>query len=234
MRRPDLGVTFLLAALASAAGAEPAREAPAGGGLFDGGQLGSRKEPITVTSDTLDYDYKNNIVVYHGDVNAVQGQVKLRSNRLTVTLERAPAKNAAKGDPSKDPPKPDPSAKDKDNQKVREIIAEGNVRIDSGTRWATGGKATFEQTTRTVVLTDNPKLHDGENEVAGDRVIVYLDEDRSVVEGGRKRVKAVLYPGKDSGLAPKDTTGTPSGARDAEAPVVQGDVRAPAAGAACP
>jgi len=33
--------------------------------------------------------------------------------------------------------------------------------------------------------------------VAGDRVIVYLDEDRSVVEGGRKRVKAVLYPDRE-------------------------------------
>jgi hypothetical protein len=29
-------------------------------------------------------------------------------------------------------------------------------------------------------------------------VVVYLDEDRSVVEGGEKRVKAVLYPKRES------------------------------------
>jgi len=33
-------------------------------------------------------------------------------------------------------------------------------------------------------------LHEGSNEVVGDRVVVYLDENRSIVEGGRKRVKA--------------------------------------------
>jgi lipopolysaccharide export system protein LptA len=81
------------------------------------------------------------------------------------------------------------------------------VRIDNGTRWATGGRAVFEQGNRTFVLTETPVLHDGSNEVTGDRVIVYLDENRSEVVGGKKRVKAVLYPGKDGGLGapgPKD------------------------------
>jgi lipopolysaccharide export system protein LptA len=50
-------------------------------------------------------------------------------------------------------------------------------------------------------------LHDGPNEVVGDRVVVYLDEDRSVVEGGRKRVKAVLFPGKQPGADGKTAGG---------------------------
>ena len=78
--------------------------------------------------------------------------------------------------------------------RLQTVVASGNVRIDQGTRWAIGGRATFDQTNRTLVLTENPVLHDGPNEVAGDRVVVYLDQDRSVVEGGRKRVKAVLHP----------------------------------------
>jgi lipopolysaccharide export system protein LptA len=81
---------------------------------------------------------------------------------------------------------------------VQNIVAVGNVRIDQGTRWAVGGQAVFDQGQRTLVLTENPVLHDGPNVVAGDRVIVYLDENRSVVEGGRKRVKAVLYPNSDN------------------------------------
>jgi lipopolysaccharide export system protein LptA len=97
----------------------------------------------------------------------------------------------------------DPNAS---RQRLQEVIAVGNVRIDNGTRWATGGRAVFEQGTRTVVLTETPVLHDGANEVAGDRVIVYLDENRSVVEGGRKRVKAVLHPAKDEGIAPATPT----------------------------
>src|SRR5437667_4631560 len=33
-------------------------------------------------------------------------------------------------------------------QRLQEVIAVGNVRIDNGTRWATGGRAVFEQATR--------------------------------------------------------------------------------------
>jgi lipopolysaccharide export system protein LptA len=43
-------------------------------------------------------------------------------------------------------------------------------------------------------------MHDEANEVAGDRVTVFLDENRSVVEGGdNKRVKAVLHPKQGPG-----------------------------------
>jgi lipopolysaccharide export system protein LptA len=85
-------------------------------------------------------------------------------------------------------------------QRVQDIVAVGNVRIDYGSRWATGGRAVFDQDRRTLVLTEEPVLHDGANEVAGERVVVYLDEDRSTVEGGRRRVKAVLHPGSDGAL----------------------------------
>ena len=127
--------------------------------------------------------------------------MKLRSDTLTVTFENMKDGAAKDGPPAPkaDPPVPDPAAKG--TQRVHEVVAVGNVRIDQGARWATGGKAVFDQTQRTLVLTENPLLHEGPNEVAGDRVIVFLDENRSVVEGGRKRVKAVLYPTKDGTLA---------------------------------
>jgi lipopolysaccharide export system protein LptA len=205
---PRLRDTLAAAALAvwvvdpaAAAG----RNEPPSGGLFDLGTASNRKDPITVNADRLEYDYKNNIVVYRGDVQASQGQVKLRSDTLTVTFENvkdATAKDGAKDSappPKADPQVPDPGAKG--TQRVHEVIAVGHVRIDQGARWATGGRAVFDQTQRTLVLTENPILHEGPNEVAGDRVVVFLDENRSVVEGGRKRVKAVLYPAKDGTLA---------------------------------
>ena len=37
-------------------------------------EFGKRKEPITVTSDRLEYDYGSNVVVYRGDVQATQGR----------------------------------------------------------------------------------------------------------------------------------------------------------------
>jgi len=193
--RPEivLGLALVVAIGAQAqspdakpAEAKAADAKPAPG--FFGLRGGRSKDPITITSDNLEYEYKSGVIVYRGDVLAVQGEMKIRSNELRITLAKSdePAKAASEiGDTS--------------TSKLQSVVASGSVRIDQGTRWAVGGKATFDQSNRTIVLTENPVLHDGPNEVAGDRVVVYLDEDRSVVEGGRKRVKAVLFPGKDAG-----------------------------------
>ncbi|HEV7730953.1 MAG TPA: LptA/OstA family protein [Candidatus Binatia bacterium] len=208
--RPDRQrLVLVLAALLlarSVAAAPTAEEAP-GGGLLGLGKLGgNRKDPITVTADNLEYDYKANVVVYRGSVEVVQGDVKLKSDNLTITLAAAPAAPkpaGAAGDAPAEPAAPAAPAEPDESARVQEIVATGNVRIDQGARWAVGGRAVFDQGKRTLILTDTPVLHEGKNEVAGDRVVVYLDEDRSVVEGGRKRVKAVLFPGKDgAAIAP--------------------------------
>ena len=187
MRRLELVVTLGLVT-ACVAGAQPASDKPAGGMLGFGGGTHS-KEPITITSDTLEYLYQDGIVIYRGDVLAVQGEVKVRSNELRITLARFDEQKA-KG------AKAMSGLDDASTSKVQNVVATGNVRIDQGTRWAVGGKATFDQANRTMVLTENPVMHDGPNEVSGDRVVVFLDENRSVVEGGPKRVKAFLVPAK--------------------------------------
>lgn len=191
-----------------------------GGGPFAFGSLGKSKEPITVISDKLDYDYKANIVVYRGAVEVTQGDVKMVSDVLTLTLENKqndqPAAKPTTGTTVQDPPAPPATAAppSSDTGKVKEMVATGNVRIDQGTRWAVGGRATYEQELRTLVLTENPVLHDGPNIVIGERVTVYLDENRSVVEGGQKRVKAVFHPNEKSNAAPaKPKAAAPTAAK---------------------
>jgi len=191
-----------------------------GGGPFAFGSLGKSKEPITVISDKLDYDYKANIVVYRGAVEVTQGDVKMVADVLTLTLENKqndqPATKPTTGTTVPDPPAPPAAAAppSSDTGKVKEMVATGNVRIDQGTRWAVGGRATYEQEQRTLVLTENPVLHDGPNIVIGERVTVYLDENRSVVEGGQKRVKAVFHPNEKSNAAPaKPKAAAPAAAK---------------------
>jgi lipopolysaccharide export system protein LptA len=184
------------------------------GGLL-GFKTGGSKEPITITSDNLEYQYKDGIVIYRGDVLAVQGDVKVKSNELRITLAKS---DDAKGKGAKGAPS---DFDDTSPSKLQSVVAIGSVRIDQGASWAVGGKATFEQSNRTLVLTENPVLHNGPNEIVGDRVIVYLDENRSIVEGGRKRIKAVLFPGKD-----KDNVGKP-GEKDQAAKAAAGTVTRP-------
>ena len=211
-RSPELVIALLLAtatvaraqtppstapAEPTAAEAKPDADANGAKGdqqtFFGFGNGTKSKEPITITSDTLEYEYKDGIIVYRGDVLAVQGEVKIKSNELRITLAKTDDGKKKSGDNAVG------ALDDASASKLQSVVATGSVRIDQGTRWAVGGKATFDQSNRTLVLTENPVMHDGPNEVAGDRVVVYLDENRSVVEGGRKRVKAVLFPGNKDG-----------------------------------
>jgi len=189
--RPDR-VLLLVALLAASPLAAQQKDGASGGNPLGLGGFGG-KEPVTVTADRLEYDYKAGVIVYRGNVEVVQGPTTMKSDTLTVTLAQD-QKGKGRPDPTAVEAAADPTD---GSARVQEIVAVGSVRIDQGERFATGGRATFDQSKRTVVLTDDPVLHDGPNEVMGDRVVVFLDENRSVVEGGRKRVKAVLYPDKD-------------------------------------
>src|SRR5215510_12144291 len=77
-------VALALATAAWSAGPPPTQEHAFSPFGLDG--LGKSKEPINVTSDNLEYDYKANVVVYKGSVEVIQGPTKLKSDGLTVTM----------------------------------------------------------------------------------------------------------------------------------------------------
>lgn len=152
-----------------------AEEAPAarGGGqadLLSRLSLTSQSGPVSITAKELEFDYRTRTLMYRGSVVVAQADLKLSSDALRVVLNEA------------------------SREVIREVTAEGHVRIEQGERVATGGRAVFDQSKRTVVLSENAVLREGPSEVAGERVVVYLDEQRMVVEGGNQRVRAVLYP----------------------------------------
>jgi lipopolysaccharide export system protein LptA len=69
------------------------------------------------------------------------------------------------------------------------------VRISQGDRWATGDHAVLNQTAQTVVLTGSPVVHDGEDQITGTRITVYLKTGQSVVEHAR----TVIFPKNGQG-----------------------------------
>ncbi len=183
MSRSAAFAAIVLVTAAVSAGAEPPAAnrgaGPAGSldGLLDGFRLGGERGPVRINADTMEFDYKTKILTYRGDVTVTQADLTLRASTLTVTLDSEKAERA------------------------REVVAEGNVQIVDGKRKASGGRAVFDQAARTVTLSQQAHLQDGPNEIDGEKVVVYLDEQRSVVEGGRERVRAVLYPESDDAVA---------------------------------
>lgn len=129
--------------------------------------MGSSRGPINISSDTLSLDYKGKTVLFSGHVHAIQanGGQQLTCERLKVIYG-------------------------KDFNDLREMIADGNVRMSQGTRWVTGDHAVMNQTRRTVILTGSPVVHDGTDQITGSKITVHMDSGKSVVENAR----ALIFP----------------------------------------
>jgi lipopolysaccharide transport protein LptA len=143
-----------------------ASNAPAQGGAFGGMQFGNSKAPINIKSHSMSLDYQNHSVLWTGEVHATQADAQLTSDQLRVNYL------------------------DKDFKQMKDMVADGNVRLSQGTRWATGKHGVMDQTKRTVTLTGSPVAHDGNDQITGCKITVYLDTSRSVVDCAH----AVLFP----------------------------------------
>ncbi len=86
---------------------------------------------------------------------------------------------------------------DPETKKLKTIVATGNVKIVQLERRATGQRATFDQDENKIILDGDAVVREGENVVRGERVIYYVNEERSVVEGGKAgRVMTTITPSK--------------------------------------
>jgi len=149
-------------------GAEPKKADTEGG--FGGFGLASSRAPIDITSDTVEQNNKQNIVIFKGNVVAKQEEVTVYTSVMTVYY-------------------------DPETKKVKEIVATGNVKVVQLEKRATSQKATFYQNENKIVLEGDAVLREGDNVVRGERVTYFANEDRSLVEGARGgRVNTRITP----------------------------------------
>lgn len=174
-----------------------AGNANAGQGLVDSLSFADRDDPIDIRSQSLEFLFGEKRVRYRDNVVATQGDVRLTCNLLTVIYED----QTQQTDTQKTSPQPRPASATS-NQRLKEIIAEGNVKVTAENGYATGKKLVFNDSKRTVILSGDAVLHEGVNQVSGDRVIVYLEEKRSVVEG-RARMQLIPQSKTQKGAASK-------------------------------
>jgi lipopolysaccharide export system protein LptA len=154
-----------LGELHAAAETEPGKQKSPGGGF----EL-NKQDPIYITSDWMEVDQKKNTITYKGRVVMVQADMTMRSEALTARY--------------------DPEMK-----RMSQIIAEGKVNATQGDRVATGERAVFDDKAKTITLTGNPVMRQGNNQVSGTRVVYFMEQDRAVAEGdGKVRVQATIFP----------------------------------------
>jgi lipopolysaccharide export system protein LptA len=131
--------------------------------------------PVEVTARNLEALKLQRQVIFTGEVVAQQGDITLYCDKLTVF-----------------------SLPEEDQ--VDRMEAFGNVRVVQLDRIATADQAIYRQQVGTLVLIGDATVHQGQNQVTGDEITVYLQEDRSVVKSkDTGRVRAVLFPEKKKG-----------------------------------
>ena len=153
--------------------------------------------PIQIEADRMETSQEQSVVIFSGHVQANQDNLIINADEMTVryTGGKTALSNATTVSGSEGP-----------TQQIDSITAKGNVKIVQEDWIATGDTMDFNSKKRIVLLSGNAKAWQDKNMVSGEKIILYLNEGRSVVERSPQegdRVKAFIYPSpqekKDSG-----------------------------------
>jgi len=140
----------------------------------------AEQEPIVIESKTLEMNNELKLVTFSGDVNAKKDDFVIDCNKMFVYYENPPTQKET----------------GEVEAKINKIVATGRVRINR----AQGGVAAAEnavyyQQDEKIVLTGNPTVKQENDLLEGDRITIFLKENRSVVEGSEgKKVSVTIFP----------------------------------------
>ncbi len=141
------------------------------------------EDRLVIRSQSLEMDNKTRTVIFTGDVDARKSSFTIKCRQMHLYYQ-----DDSSGE-----------AEAPGNVKVDRVEATGDVKItraDGGEAMA--DKAVYYQAEDKIVLTGNPVVKQGEDFVEGSRIIFFIKDRRSIVEGsGQERVRAVIFPGKD-------------------------------------
>jgi len=185
----SVAVVAALAALAGGVGAATRGGSPAPARSQPGNPLNA-EAPIEINADRLEVQQDRQLAIFRGNVEAAQGEMRLRADRLTVHYLAARS-GQSRGGPA------DPGGA------VSRIEAEGNVFVSSPQETAQGAAGIYDVLRKEIVLTGQVVLTRGDNVIRGDRLVLNLASGQSRVEGGGTggRVRGLFLPPK-SGESP--------------------------------
>jgi lipopolysaccharide export system protein LptA len=124
-------------------------------------------EPIVITSDRMEAEKLGDKVTFSGKVTLKKEGLTLTADSMTVFY--------------------DPGSKN-----IRLVEALGNVLVRKEGRVALANKATYSLREEKIVLTGDARIIENENRLGGEKITLFLRDDRSIVESG----KVLLYQEK--------------------------------------
>ena len=138
---------------------------------------------INITSISYELDMKNSVAFFTGDVNITGNDMSMSCQKLELYFSNSLVESSA----------------EEKKFSIEKIVATESVvitRQDRGT--ATAEKAVYYHDSEKIVLTGNPMVRDKDRfEGGGNTIIVFLKEDRYVVEGSKGDKARLFATGKE-------------------------------------
>ncbi len=133
---------------------------------------------LTITSSRMTLNNQTNTIVFEGDVTISQEAMTLKADVVDVAFN--------------------PTSEGKDGliggaerkRSLSTITATGDIRFIQGVRTVYASKVVYYKQDEKMVFTGSPNIKEGRDELKGERITVYILEDRVVVEGG----EAIIHP----------------------------------------
>lgn len=178
----------------------------------DGMDKYKTKAPIEITSDSLEVLQQANKAVFTGHVVAVQGDIRMKSEKMTVFYKNTEPEPTKHGKTDKDRKKEKSLANAEPEKKsIEKIVVEKNVFLATPQETASGSRGLYDVVHHKIYLNDNVVLTRDKNVLKGDRLIYDLTTGKSELNfpeptgstGAGKtnqRVKALFVPDGDKKL----------------------------------
>lgn len=147
-------------------------------------QIAAGGGPVDITADSVEVNNAQRSAVYRGHVEVLQDGNRMRSDQLSIFF-------SSKGGAAASGPAGDFSD-------IDHMEAVGNVYFVSPKQTARGDRAVYTVSSDTIVITGNVVIMQGENVMKGEKLTIWVRENRSSMEGVNGRVRGVFYPEKKS------------------------------------
>ncbi len=153
--------------------------------------FGNSKEPIEISSDSLEVFQDEGKAIFKGKVDAKQGKMTLRSDTMTVFYRKTENSESSS------------SGLDSDN-KISKIKVDGNVVLVTPTENAKSKRGEYDVEKGLITMNGNVVLNRNKNVLTGDSLTYDVNSGKSKIEaakgltsnkdGGNGRVKALFVP----------------------------------------
>jgi lipopolysaccharide transport protein LptA len=153
---------------------QPQADKPAISERFQQSDCEGSEATLDVTSEQMTFDRDTQTFIFKEKVHVTRCSLTIDCDHLRVV-------------------------RDADENRIKRIIATGNVRFQDGTRHAVAERADYYEADQKLVLVGNPRAWDSgeQNELIGDEIIVFLEEERIIVKGARVRFHPNQSPGSE-------------------------------------